>query len=653
MDDTLAYNEHRNMIVKTSWRRCADQFKLDRGAQKTVDVLSESEIKLRQDSLFQYLENSTEVIQAVRHLAKQGNYSVLISDATGVAVNEYSDSAESSQYREYGLILGSVWEENILGTNGIGTCLASKQSITVSGIEHYTGQLKNFTCSAAPIYAVDGTIIGALNISRRVEENYIENFFTHSFIKEAAKQISANIFLSEFKNQNVISCSQHANISLYESKALLAFDDNGIIQGATMDCLELLDDLESHHIIGHDLKDVLPVSIENIYSSQHKFLAVNEGLFANNYVKGLRASTALDLKPAVQPLQKKSIKVQTKSISAPDLKCDKLDAFAGSDTAVQRAVEICKKLINKDIPLLLLGETGVGKDTLAKLLHGASSRANEPFVAVNCAAIPPSLMDSELFGYMPGTFTDGLKDGKKGKILASHGGTLFLDEIGDMPLSLQAHLLRVLEEREVTPLGAVEPIPVDIRVVCATHKNVSELVEQGLFRQDLLYRIKGAEILLSPLRDRSNISEIIKVIINSQSEFSFDELQISEEVWNIFESYSWPGNIRELKSVLRYAMCFCTDMKITLIDLPAELVTNSRKETSGGFDTPILQVDGQMETPSFSLQHSNSMAEAQLIQNLLQQNSWNITATAEKLGISRSTLHRKIQKYEIVAPNKK
>jgi len=647
MEDGLAFNEYRDLLVSTSWRRCKNEFQLDRSSVKKVDVLTDSEIKLRQNSLSHYLSTSSEVLQAVRSLAKQGNYCVIISDGTSVAVNEFADTPESIECRDNGVKLGSIWTENTVGTNGIGTCLNSNHSVTVSRTEHYAELFKKFTCTAAPIHSVNGNTIGALNISRIVDENFTESYFTHNFISQAAKQISANIFLSEFKHFNIISCMPYNNISLYESKALIAFDNSGIIQGATLECMELLENIDLDQIIGHNISDLIPVSIENLFSFQNRYVKIKEGLFANKFIKGLKISSDIQARhkgPAKPILLPKKQIVYTQET-------DKLSQFAGDDQAVQRAVDIGKKLIDKDIPILILGETGVGKDTLAKLLHEQSLRSENPFISVNCAAIPPTLMESELFGYKPGTFTDGLKDGKKGKILASHGGTLFLDEIGDMPLNLQAHLLHVLEEREVTPLGAIEPVPVDIRIICATHKNIDELIANGLFRQDLLFRIQGAEIELPPLRARTNIKYIAQQIIKSEAPDNA-EYEINDEVWQVLDSHLWPGNIRELKSALKYALCFCKDNKITLQDLPDKLNGLCQKQITAETQQQSPTMQTQQTNKIHSLQEEGFAAEAQMISSLLKQNHWNKTTTAEKLGVSRSTLHRKIKKYEIVSPNK-
>jgi len=315
---------------------------------------------------------------------------------------------------------------------------------------------------------------------------------------------------------------------------------------------------------------------------------------------------------------------------------------------MQKIVKIGRKFINQDIPLLLLGETGVGKDTFSRYLHGESNRSNKPYIAVNCAAIPETLMDSELFGYKPGTFTDGLKEGKKGKILASHQGTLFLDEIGDMPLNLQARLLRVLEEREVTPLGSVDPIKVDLKIICATHKNIFNLVQQGKFRQDLLFRIMGAQIELPALKERTNIMEIINQILDAQSEQSHSNITFTKEVLALFEKYPWPGNIRELKSTILYAYCLNDEGVISINHLPNHLMKyNSVGYTS--FEETALSsaTDYTLPMNNSSLYKAQDTAEASHINKFLQENSWNITKTAKKLGISRSTLHRRIDKYNL------
>lgn len=648
MGNNLSYNEHRSKIIKTSWSRCEKQYGLEKNDKNNIAVLTENELKQYTDAAIDILEGSTKVIESVRHLAKQGDYCVLVTDGHGVAVKGYADTPESSECADHGLISGSIWGEGEVGTNGVGTSLAIKQSITVSGSDHYAAHLKNFTCTAAPVFAPNGTVIGALDISRLTNEDFVESFFTYSFIKEAANQISANLFLTHYEDHNILSLSPSSMVTIYESKALLSFDDMGVITGATQDCLQLLDVMDYEQIVGRSCAEVFPFAIEDVYMAPRQPLQIKEGVFENLYVKGIRGKK----EGAIAP--KKLTPVRRKPVAARPETRDPLTRFAGSDQTMQSIVKMGVQVIDKDIPLLILGETGVGKDTFTKLLHEQSERAGKPYVAVNCAAIPESLLDSELFGYKPGTFTDGLKDGKKGKILAANGGTLFLDEIGDMPMGMQAHLLRVLQEREVTPLGAVDPIPVDIRVVCATNQNIFSLVEQGLFRQDLLFRIRGAQIEIPALRERQNLREIVEEIITSQSDYDYDSLTIDEDVWERLEDYAWPGNIRELKSALILALCLAENNHLRVDNLPPEIAQGMpfAPQMGSKIQVPQTMAFEALGEAAGSLTHSSSMAEARHIEELLKRNNWNVSATAEQLGISRSTLHRKIRKYDIVAPNK-
>jgi len=643
MVDHISYTQHRASLIQSSWHRCQDQYGLSKGALNKVVRLTNSELQSYREAAFDILGAGTKIIESVRHLAREGEYCVLISDEQGVAVEGFADSPESSECARHGLLEGSVWHEPDVGTNGIGTCLRSRQSISICGADHYSINFKKFTCSAAPIYNEKNAIIGVLDISRLTTEDFIESFFTYSFIVEAANQISANIFLSHNQDKNILTFSSNSLVNIYESKAMLAFDDNGIITHATQDCFHLLEDMDDKNLIGQKLSDVIPFSFDQISTCSGNPLKVNTGIFKGNYISNLRTRHSLG--------HNHFIKAPPKTMR-PKLKLSitntKLDRFAGSDKAMQKIIKIGRKFIDQDIPLLLLGETGVGKDTFSRYLHAESQRSSKPYIAVNCAAIPETLMDSELFGYKPGTFTDGLKEGKKGKILASHQGTLFLDEIGDMPLHLQARLLRVLEEREVTPLGAVDPIKVDLKVICATHKNIFELVQKGDFRQDLLFRIMGAQIELPALKERTNIMEIINNILDNQYEKDSSNVVFTDEVISLFENYPWPGNIRELKSAILYASCLSEEGVISINHLPNHLVTfNTLGYTSFEKSTFPSSADYALPLSSSSLFEAQDTAEATHINKFLQENNWNITKTAKKLGISRSTLHRRIDKYNL------
>ncbi len=234
-----------------------------------------------------------------------------------------------------------------------------------------------------------------------------------------------------------------------------------------------------------------------------------------------------------------------------------LAALATGDAQMAALLDKLKRVLNRDIPILIQGETGTGKELLARAIHNDSSRATAPFVAVNCASIPETLIESELFGYEEGAFTGARRKGAVGKMVQAHGGTLFLDEIGDMPLSLQAHLLRVLQEREVTPLGSGRAIPIDINLVCATHRNLREMIERKTFREDLYFRLNGLVVRIPPLRERSDLMVLVERILQRECPDVAHEL--APDVLNLFQACRWQGNVRQLAGVLRTASVMAGD----------------------------------------------------------------------------------------------
>ncbi|HEY4352699.1 MAG TPA: sigma 54-interacting transcriptional regulator, partial [Paraburkholderia sp.] len=292
------------------------------------------------------------------------------------------------------------------------------------------------------------------------------------------------------------------------------------------------------------------------------------------------------------------------------------------------------------------GATGTGKEAFAKTLHRHSLWSDKPFVTVNCAAIPESLIESELFGYTRGAFTGAAKDGRPGKILQSNGGTLFLDEIGDMPLMLQTRLLRVIEEREVVPLGSDQPMPVDLHVVSATHRDIRQMIQAGEFREDLYYRLNGITLHLPLLRDRSDKAQLIQTLLREENE---DEPpQIAEDAFRKLLDYSWPGNIRQLRNALRTASALCRNGTIRVSNLPQEVLD---------MDMPVASIPAQTEIPEAAPPEVPApsaalrQAECDVLLRELERMRWNISRTAQALGISRNTLYRKIHKHNIALTN--
>ena len=285
------------------------------------------------------------------------------------------------------------------------------------------------------------------------------------------------------------------------------------------------------------------------------------------------------------------------------------------------------------MPLLLNGETGSGKEAFAKAVHLAGPRAEQAFVALNCAAIPETLIESELFGYRGGSFTGARKEGMRGKLQQADGGTLFLDEIGDMPLALQTRLLRVLEERRVVPLGG-EPEDVDVRLISATHRDLAELVADGRFREDLYYRLNGMVVSLPPLRERSDREELLDYLLAEEARGQ--RIQLDGEVRQGLLAYRWPGNVRQMRTVLRTLVALCEDGRVGLRDLPADI------------RQALAALPPAAAAPAPAAGNSLDDAERAALLAALDGQRWHVSRVAEQLGISRNTLYRKLRRHGLV-----
>ena len=314
---------------------------------------------------------------------------------------------------------------------------------------------------------------------------------------------------------------------------------------------------------------------------------------------------------------------------------NRVDNIIGSDTKFREIVKECLKVAKTDIPVLLTGETGTGKEVMAKALHTNSLRCDKPFVSINCAAIPFELLESELFGYMDGAFTGAKRGGKKGKFQLANGGTIFLDEIGDMPSSMQAKLLRVLQEKEIEPLGSEKSIPLDVRVVAATRQDLEAKMKDGSFREDLYYRLSVFNIHIPPLRERGGDSLEL-------AEFFLDELNHKYKTYNTFSKavkayflkYQWPGNVREVNNVVQSAYAISTENIIDINDIPARMLQQEK---------PAINLDKNKK----SLGQIVDDYEKEVILELLKKHKGNCLEAAKEAGIHKSNFYRKLQKYGI------
>lgn len=305
------------------------------------------------------------------------------------------------------------------------------------------------------------------------------------------------------------------------------------------------------------------------------------------------------------------------------------DRILGNSPKLVALKKRAMKVAKRDFPVLITGETGTGKELFAKALHMESHRKDKPIISINCAAIPSELLESELFGYEEGAFTGARRGGKLGRFQLAEGGTLFLDEIGDMPLPLQAKLLRVLQEKEIERVGGGTPIPIDVRIIAATRRNLESMIQEGTFREDLYYRLNVINLETIPLREHpEDILLYAEHTLQGLDQEYKTETMFSDAAKRRLTEYAWPGNVRELINVVTSAYASCDMMLIDEVDLPAKLVTG--RNTEG--------------TPAKPLREIVADYEAAVIRDALRRNEQNCKAAAEDLGIDRSLLYRKMQK---------
>jgi transcriptional regulator of acetoin/glycerol metabolism len=521
-----------------------------------------------------------------------------------------------------------------MGTNAIGTVIAEQKAVTVFGQEHYLEQNGHFSCSASPVFDPYGKLAGVLDISGG---DVVRNAHIHALAEMSAQSIENRLILAQLGMQTVVRFHTRPEFLGTLWEAIAVFSDDGALMAANRTALMLLTigRDQFHH---YDFSSLFDYGFDRF---QDHFSVADRAPLLLNMKNGVRVYAG---SPPPSPAKNfhSSIFPKRRSISptAPDARRGLALCLADitlGDTPLHALLEKAQLTFSANIPVVLEGETGSGKEALARALHAGSPRAGGPFVAVNCASIPDALIESELFGYADGAFTGAKRGGSVGKVQLSDKGTLFLDEIGDMPLALQARLLRVLQEREVAPVGNGKVIPVDIGVICATHMNLKELIAQGRFREDLYYRLNGMRAVLPPLRQRKNLREIVSRIVNLKSE-GRSAITVSDEAMDAFLNHPWPGNIRQLCNVVSTAMALLGEAR--QIDLPhltddffMEMI--ERRAVTATDKSEPIQVGTLLSM------------EARAVQVALERHDGNISATAAALGVSRATIYRKIKYYAL------
>ncbi|WP_353632119.1 sigma-54-dependent Fis family transcriptional regulator [Pseudomonas canadensis] len=599
--------------IARSWLRCLEDYHLDPAQTIAPTVLEHGRLLESRERLQQVLHIAGSEMNSLHQQLSGAGHAVLLTDARGVILNCVTAPSERKIFERAGLWLGADWSEACEGTNGIGTCLVERQSLTIHRDEHFRGRHTGLTCSASPVFDPHGDLLAVLDVSSAREAvSRQSQFHTMALVNLSAKMIESCYFLRHFENHWLLRFHLQAESVGLFSEGLLAFDGEGRICAVNQSALNLLGQLRGG-LLGQPVEGFFDCSLDQLL-----------GRASANAT----ASWPLRTRDGRQLFA--ALRGQVRSVPAPFIKPAPapLPSICLGDPTLQQDFRKALRVFERDVPLLINGETGSGKEAFAKAVHLASQRADKAFVALNCAAIPESLIESELFGYRGGSFTGARKEGMQGKLQQADGGTLFLDEIGDMPLALQTRLLRVLEDRLVVPLGG-EPQAVNVRIISATHRNLLERVQDGSFREDLYYRLNGLEVGLPPLRERSDKSQLLDFLLAQEA--NGESVALDPSARGALLAFAWPGNVRQLRTVLRTLVALCEGGRVGLEDLPAQ----------------IRQARPVSVTQAKSMESPLEDAERLALLTALQQQRWHMTHTAEQLGVSRNTLYRKLRRHGI------
>ncbi|MDP3844178.1 MAG: sigma-54-dependent Fis family transcriptional regulator [Oxalobacteraceae bacterium] len=573
---------------------------------------------------------------------------VILTDVNGLIIHTLGDDDFLEKADRVALKPGVVWSEQSKGTNAIGTAIVEQAPTMIHADEHYLRANHFLTCSAAPIFDYMGNVIGVLDVTGD-QRSFHKH--TMALVRMSAQMIENQLFSSAFQDGILLHFNTRPEFIGTLMEGIASFAPNGRFLSANRSALFQLG-LPLSALHSHTFSSLFGLPVSALFDHYRTAAPDLLSLCLHNGVRVFgRAQLRLTHSvfqhssnvapqsdsPSQQNLQQSQQQSQqqgSQQISAQATRrLSGLRYLNTGDPQIAAVIDKVTKVLGRDIPILVMGETGTGKELLAQAIHNDSPRSKGPFVAVNCASIPETLIESELFGYEDGAFTGARKKGSVGKILQANGGTLFLDEIGDMPLSLQARLLRVLQERMVTPLGSAKSIPVNVELICATNRNLREQIAKGEFREDLYYRLNGLVVKLPPIRERTDLETVINKVLALES--NTVTYSVAPDIMQLFKQHSWPGNFRQLTNLLRTAIVMADDChEIRQEHLPDDFFE----------DIESMQSRASIESTSRFVASGSNLEEMEIsvIQKSLESHSGNVSATARALGVSRNTIYRKI-----------
>jgi transcriptional regulator of acetoin/glycerol metabolism len=658
----LALDGSHVLSINESHERCAT-LGLSRIGAPDFSPIPRADFAVARERNRRLFAHASPVMEMLFDQVAKTQSMVVLTDAQGTILHSIGDVDFVEKAATVALAPGVNWAECTKGTNAIGTALIDETSMLVHADEHFMHANHFLTCQASPLLDPRGNILGVLDVTGD-RRGYHQH--TMGLVKMSARMIENHWLNDDFRDALRLHFHHRPEFIGTLMEGILAVDADGRLLGANRSALELLG-LSGAAVRMQNIASLLGTPIGTLVDSLRTpqetplRLTLPHGQVVHAQ---LRASWSVGHaawggggggpEPSREPIEvvKPAVAVPLPAVAAARMTPEPSEAapppapsfqrLLNGDPQIETAIGKLRRVLDRHIPILLLGEPGSGKELMARTIHAESSRRTQPFLIAHCASTSESALEAELFGYAEGVFPGARRQGAMGKLLQASGGTLFLDEVGGLPANLQARLLRVLQDQQVTPLGAAHPIPVDLSVVAATAFNPRELIDGQVLREDLYYRLNGLAVRLPPLRERGDLKALLHQVLSDEVPGSPPLL--APDIEALLIRHDWPGNLRQLINVLHTAAVMAAgEACITREHLPDDFLEEAtgrlRIVPQAAQTPPPPHRSDTVAAPQGTLEE----VERETIRQAVDQAGGNISVASKRLGISRNTIYRKLR----------